>query len=144
MDKLFLLFCSISILSGCTQVSELINRCNNDNNHSERMNSNYIVIRENPTNSDSIRTKGKKYTISSTEKINDFRSLFKNANKTDYCCCPSEHYIISFYDWNDYVGDYLVDTSEVKDSVRIYDLGYQYSYIIDKSKWKNLLTSTTK
>ena len=71
-----------------------------------------------------------------------FRRLYKNAEKTDYCCCPEENYIISFYSAKDKFDSYAVDTIEFKDKIRIYERDFQYSFIIDKTLWNNFLNKT--
>jgi hypothetical protein len=81
----------------------------------------------------------KKYEANTKEQLTAFKNLFVGSEKTDYCCCPDENYSISFYHYQNNFDYYLVDTIEFKNKVRIYDVGYQYSYIIQKDLWKSYL-----
>ena len=85
---------------------------------------------------------GNLYEAKTTEQLKMFRNLYKNAEKTDYCCCPEENYIISFYSSKDQFDSYAVDTIEFKDKIRIYERDFQYSFIIDKTLWINFLNRT--
>ena len=85
---------------------------------------------------------GNLYVANTTEQLKMFRRLYKNAEKTDYCCCPEENYIISFYSSKDQFDSYAVDTIEFKDKIRIYERDFQYSFIIDKTLWNNFLNKT--
>lgn len=80
----------------------------------------------------------------SEEKIEDFKSIFENAKKTGYCCCPISNYSISLFDDNEEFGLFYVDTTEFKGKVRIYESGYQYSYILEEKKWKRFLSEAQK
>ncbi|PXY38766.1 hypothetical protein DMB65_21365 [Flavobacterium cheongpyeongense] len=80
----------------------------------------------------------------SAEKIDGFKSIFESAQKTGYCCCPTSNYSISLLDNNEEFGLFYVDTTEYKGKVRIYDCGYQYSYILEEQKWKRFLNETGK
>jgi hypothetical protein len=73
------------------------------------------------------------------EKIESFKSIFTNAKRTGYCCCPISNYSISLLEDNEEFGRFYVDTTEFNGKVRIYDCAYQYSFIIDDQKWKTLL-----
>jgi len=80
----------------------------------------------------------------SKEKIQNFKSIFKNAKKTGYCCCPISNYSISLLDDNEEFGLFYVDTTEFKGKVRIYDCSYQYSYILEEQKWRKFLSDTER
>ena len=80
----------------------------------------------------------------SAEKIDGFKSIFESAQKTGYCCCPTSNYSISLLDDNEEFGLFYVDTTEFKGKVRIYDCGYQYSYILEEQKWKRFLNEPGK
>ncbi len=73
------------------------------------------------------------------EKIIDFENIIENSKQTDYCCCPTSVYSISFLKKNKEVVIFYVDTFEFKDKIRIYEGSFQYSYIVEKQKWKNFL-----
>lgn len=79
----------------------------------------------------------KTFKVAKEKKI-DFKNIFKNAKKTGYCCCPLSNYSITLFD-DDEFGLFFVDTTEFRNKVRIYDTGYQYSYILEKQKWKHFL-----
>ena len=80
-----------------------------------------------------------KYEAKTKNQLIAFKNLFVNSEKTDYCCCPDQNYSISFYHYQNNFDYYLVDTIEFKNKVRIYDVSYQYSYIIQKDLWKTFL-----
>lgn len=80
-----------------------------------------------------------KYEANTKDQLTTFKNLFVSSEKTDYCCCPDENYSISFYHYQNNFDYYLVDTIEFKNKVRIYEVGYQYSYIIQKDLWKSYL-----
>lgn len=82
------------------------------------------------------------YEAKTEEQLKLFRNVFKNAQLTDYCCCPDENYFISFYHSKKVIGSYWIDTLEFKDKIRIYDPGYQYSFIIDKIMWEAFFQKT--
>lgn len=72
--------------------------------------------------------------------IDEFVQMTRLAFRTGYCCCPKRNYTISFYDKTNNYEDYFVDTIEFKDKVRIYQASFQFSYIVEKVKWRNYLT----
>ncbi len=78
------------------------------------------------------------------KQIRDLTNIFKNAKKTGYCCCPTSSYSISFLKDNDELDIFYADTLEFKNNVRVYEGSYQYSFIIEKQKWKNFLNQTEK
>jgi len=92
-------------------------------------------------NKDSVVVKKEIFTILSKEKLENFGNLFVNSERTGYCCCPTTSYTISFYYHRNNFELYEVDTIEFKDKVRIFESSYQYSYLIEKKKWKEFLRS---
>ncbi|MFT3796540.1 hypothetical protein [Flavobacterium sp.] len=72
-------------------------------------------------------------------QISTFEDLLESSEKTSYCCCPTPNLEISFYNNNSEFDSYLVDTIEFKNKVRIFDKGYQFSYLVNKKKWKEYL-----
>lgn len=112
----------------------------NDYTHYSILNSTTKIIIASESHQDSTNAEEiEKYETVNSSQVNDFKKLFENKTKTSYCCCPAENYSISFYQNDDYLGRYLVDTVEFKNQIRIYDVSYQYSYLIDKRIWQNYL-----
>ena len=81
----------------------------------------------------------KVYKATSQNQIKSFDKIFENAEKTNYCCCPKANYSIEFLKSKKVLNTYFVDTIEFKNRVRIYEERWQYSFIIEKQKWKNYL-----
>ncbi|MES2543500.1 MAG: hypothetical protein V4548_01340 [Bacteroidota bacterium] len=79
------------------------------------------------------------YTAEKTQQIEEYKNLLQNSEQTDYCCCPEENISISLFANNDNFNTFYVDTIEFKDKVRIFQVSYQYSYIIKKKSWENFL-----
>jgi hypothetical protein len=77
-------------------------------------------------------------------QIEDFDKIFLNAEKTDYCCCPISSYSLHFLNKKEQLDMFYVDTTEFKNKVRIFESSFQYSYIIEKQKWKNYLDELEK
>ncbi len=84
------------------------------------------------------------YETKDQKVLDDFDIMTKQAKRTGYCCCPKRNYTISFYDKTNNYQDYFVDIVESKDKVRIYQSDYQFSYIIDKTRWLSFLTELKK
>lgn len=78
------------------------------------------------------------------EQVKDFEIIFENAEKTGYCCCPKSSYTVHFFNGSQELDIFYVDTLELKDKVRIFETSYQYSYIVEKQKWKNFLNKISK
>lgn len=72
-------------------------------------------------------------------QIKIFEKLFDNLSVTDYCCCPETNFKIDFYKNSKIVDTYFVDIVSVKDSVRVFEQSYQFSYIVEKRKWSDFL-----
>jgi hypothetical protein len=92
-------------------------------------------------NEDTIVQNKEIYTASSKEQLENFRKLFIDSERTGYCCCPTRSYTISFYYHRNNFEYYEVDTIEFKDKVRIFENTFQYSYLVEKKKWKDFLKS---
>lgn len=84
------------------------------------------------------------YETTDKKTLMDFEQMTRQAERTDYCCCPDRNYTISFYDKTNNYENYFVDTVEFKDKVRIYQSSFQFSYIVDKIKWSRYLTDLKK
>lgn len=104
--------------------------------YSDKPHRNYSLFACYPFNNKEI------YEISGTVK--QFDSLLKTGKRTGYCCCPQTNYKISFYNNTDEFDNYYVDTLELKDTVRIYQTSFQFSYLIEKEKWIKFLRNTKK
>ncbi len=79
------------------------------------------------------------FKITEEKQINSFDKIFDNAKRTDYCCCPTAIYSVAFFDKTEQLDIFYVDTIQIKDSIRFYEKSFQYSYIVEKQKWKNYL-----
>jgi hypothetical protein len=77
-----------------------------------------------------------------SEEIKMFEKLFENSIYTDYCCCSETNYCIDFYKDSKKIDTFFADTLEFKNKIRIFESGYQYSFIIEKEKWKTFLNET--
>lgn len=157
--KILLILFTQTIIVGCNsnQLDKVFER-RNDYIHSEILENSTRIVIENTTRmvfdtdseiagneKDSSSTlkasnfKFKKYEAKTEDQLTAFKNLFVGSEKTDYCCCPDENYTISFYHNRNNFDYYLVDTIEFKNKVRIYDVSFQYSYIIQKELWKSYL-----
>jgi len=108
-----------------------------------KANSDRIVIKlYDSINMDRImndKTKARKIFTINKRQIESFKKVFEKARKTSYCCCPRGIYSIAFYDKNKQLDIYYADTIQFRDSIRVYQRSYQFSYIVEKRKWKNYL-----
>ena len=82
----------------------------------------------------------KVYKIIGEKQIESFDKIFENARKTQYCCCPKTNYSIAFLKDKKILDIYFVDTIQIKDSIRIFEKRWQYSFVIEKQKWRNYLS----
>ena len=73
------------------------------------------------------------------KQIQGFETIIENSEMTGYCCCPISTYSISFVKNNKELDIFYVDTVEFNNKIRIYEASFQYSYIIEKQKWKSFL-----
>lgn len=81
----------------------------------------------------------KEFKTQTKQQVEDFEKIFVNAEKTGYCCCPRSSYSIHFLNKKEELDYFFIDTIELKNKVRIFEKSFQYSYIIEKQKWKNYL-----
>ena len=81
----------------------------------------------------------KEFKAINKQQLESFDRLFINAKKTGYCCCPTAIYSIHFLNKKEELDRFFVDTLQFKNKVKIYEKGLQYSYIIEKQKWKDYL-----
>jgi hypothetical protein len=142
-------FILLSLLLSCDKMKIL----SEDYNHEDALTSSTKIVIESDIpfyyqykdtivlNKDSVVVKKEIFTILSKEKLENFGNLFVNSERTGYCCCPTTSYTISFYYHRNNFELYEVDTIEFKDKVRIFESSYQYSYLIEKKKWKEFLRS---
>ncbi|HKX87056.1 MAG TPA: hypothetical protein VJL37_10295 [Flavobacterium sp.] len=91
------------------------------------------------TTNDSCFESVAKYKAEKSQQIESFKKLLENSEHTGYCCCPETNFSIVFYRDSEKIVTYFVDTIEFKNKVRIFEGGYQYSFLIEKQKWKNYL-----
>ena len=78
-----------------------------------------------------------------SKQLNDFKTLFEDAEYTGYCCCPNTNYCLTFYKDATKIDTFYADTIEHKTKVRLFEKSYQYSYLIEKEKWKSFLNALT-
>jgi len=81
----------------------------------------------------------KEFKAINKQQLESFDRLFINAKKTGYCCCPTAIYSIHFLNKKEELDLFYVDTLQFKNKVKIYQKRLQYSYIIEKQKWKDYL-----
>lgn len=86
----------------------------------------------------------KEFKTNNKQQIKNFGSIFENAEKTGYCCCPTSSYSIHFFNQKELLDLFYVDTLQFKDKVRVYESSFQYSYIIEKQKWMHYLKEIDK
>jgi len=84
------------------------------------------------------------YQAKGKKMIDEFKQLTRDARRTGYHCCPDHNYTIAFYNGTRHFQNYYVDTTGSKSMVAIFEASYQFSYIIDKIKWRNFLTTLDK
>ncbi|OXB22538.1 hypothetical protein B0A80_15630 [Flavobacterium tructae] len=78
------------------------------------------------------------------KQVENFETIFIKSEKTGYCCCPKSTYSIHFRNQKEELDFFYVDTLEFKNKIRIFEKSYQYSYIIEKQKWKNFINEIDK
>ncbi|MBB4803054.1 hypothetical protein HNP37_003129 [Flavobacterium nitrogenifigens] len=86
----------------------------------------------------------KEFKTHNKQQVKDFESIFENAEKTSYCCCPTSSYSLHFFNQKEMLALFYVDTLQFKDKVRVYEGSFQYSYIIEKQKWLHYLKEIDK
>ena len=65
--------------------------------------------------------------------------LFENSQYTGYCCCPDTDFAIDFYRESQKIETYFADTIKYVDKVQVFEESFQFSFLIDKKKWKSYL-----
>lgn len=84
------------------------------------------------------------YQCASAYEIKLFDNLLKNAEKTGYCCCPHSNYTLTMYNNTTEYDNFVIDTIENKDKVRIFQTSYQYSFLVKKNNWADFLKKISK
>jgi len=67
-------------------------------------------------------------------------SLLNKIPKTGYCCCPNTNYSIALYNSENLIDTYYADTLQYKNKVRIFEVSYQFSFLVDKEIWRKFLS----
>jgi len=153
MKKLFLLILFSTLIISCNEKTQnyIDTIWDNFSFNSTLSNSTQIVIKAYDSTATYRRSSNiesfnpiKEFKTNNRQQIKDFESVFKNAEKTGYCCCPTSSYSIHFLNQKEQLGLFYVNTLQIKDKVRIYEGSFQYSYIIEKEKWMNYLNKIDK
>lgn len=133
--RYFLVFGLFLFLS-CNNVSDKLTIIGEDLDFNHTLNtSNSIKVKVfTGFDKDSSRVFVEKYILQSA-KIDELKTLIKNATRNGYDCCTSEDYIFNFYDDNDLIDSFSVTTTQSLDYVTLYEQGCQYSYSINKKDW---------
>ncbi len=146
MKKIILLLFAIPIvLASCNdKTQKQIEEISDKNSLTSTIsNSNMIMIRPKKLNQTESTRSDSCFDIAmykvKESQIGGFEKLFENSNYTGYCCCPETDLSIDFYKDSEKIDNYFVDTIEFKDKVRIFEKSYQYSFLVEKQKWKNYL-----
>ncbi|GAA4025469.1 hypothetical protein GCM10022386_05860 [Flavobacterium cheonhonense] len=80
-----------------------------------------------------------KYQVDDLKEIENFEKLFENSEYTGYCCCPDTDFAIDFYRESQKIETYFADTIKYVDKVQVFEESFQFSFLIDKKKWKSYL-----
>ena len=146
MKKIVLIFILILLQSCNSKVENTFYKiANNYSFNSTISSSDKIIVRPKKLNqtestrNDSYFENKVIFKTEKSEEIKMFEKLFENSNYTDYCCCPETNYCIDFYKDSKKIDTFFADTLEFKNKIRIFESGYQYSFIIEKAKWKTFL-----
>ncbi|WP_163411460.1 hypothetical protein [Flavobacterium ajazii] len=148
MKKYFILFLVLAAILSCDIKSQktIENILDNFSFNTTLSNSTQIVIKAYDSSVTYKRSGSielfkpvKVFKTKNNQQIDDFENIFENAEKTGYCCCPTSSYSVDFLNKEELLGLFYVDTLQFKDKVRIYEGSFQYSYIIEKQKWKDYL-----
>jgi hypothetical protein len=136
------------LIIGCNQkASDLIEDVSHNYAFNETLNnSDEIIIKLHDQNESKSQARGiesfntvKSYKLSNQTNIRRFDDLFKNAQKTGYCCCPTASYSVTFLNENKQLDVFYIDTTQVKQKIIFYEGSFQYSFVIEKAKWKDFL-----
>lgn len=148
MKKYFVLFLVLFFIFSCSNKTQNVveNIFDNFSFNTTISNSSEIVIKvydstitHNRSGSLESLIPTKEFKIKKRQQLEDFEQIFAKAEKTGYCCCPITTYSIHFLNQKDTLDLFYVDTLEFKNKVRIFESSYQYSYIIEKERWKDYL-----
>lgn len=143
MKKILLVILSIITLCSCKKTEEKINKISFNSIVSK---SDQLTIKLYDTTDTQQKTRGIEVlkpkeilNITNKQDIDDFKNIIYNSNITEYCCCPTSIYSISFLKNKKEYDVFYVDTIEFKNEIRIYEKSFQYSFIIQKQKWNDFL-----
>lgn len=148
MRKTFLLILTSILIVSCNSKIEntLEDIIDNFSFNKTKSNSTEIIIKLYDTTTTKRRVTDVEFFVSKKEfkvinkqQLESFDKIFINAEKTGYCCCPTAVYSIHFLNKKEELDLFYVDTLQFKNKIRIYEKGLQYSYIIEKQKWKDYL-----
>ncbi len=146
MKKIICLFTLVITITSCKFIDQAIQDTNHQYKFNEIVaNADKIVIMQKKENqiegsqNDTVFDQKTTLQTHQISEVNFFRNLLNDTPKTDYCCCPETNYSISFYHNDKINGTYFVDEVQFENKVQIFEPGYQFSFIIDKSIWKNYL-----
>ncbi|KAF2335110.1 hypothetical protein [Flavobacterium daemonense] len=153
MRKSLSVFLILFMLLSCNYKSENIidDIFDNYSFNSTLSNSSQIIIKAYDSTVTHKRSSGvevfiptKEFKTTTKKQIEDFDTIFLNAEKTGYCCCPISSYSVHFFNQKEQLALFYVDTLEFKNKIRIFESSFQYSYIIEKQKWKDYLNELEK
>lgn len=153
MKKYFVLFLVLFFIFSCSNKTQntIENIFDNFSFNTTLSNSSEIIIKvydstitHNRSGSLESLIPIKEFKPKTNQQVQDFKNIFENAEKTGYCCCPVSTYSILFLNKKDTLDLFYVDTLEFKNKVRIFEGSFQYSYIIEKQKWKDYLIELEK
>jgi hypothetical protein len=99
----------------------------------KKLNQNEVVMK------DSCFENTNKYQADDLKEIENFEKLFENSEYTGYCCCPDTDFAIDFYRESQKIETYFADTIKYVDKVQVFEESFQFSFLIDKKKWKSYL-----
>ncbi|KRD06482.1 hypothetical protein ASE21_20210 [Flavobacterium sp. Root901] len=148
MRKVFLSILFSVLLCSCNKGANttIENLWDNFSFNNTKSNSTEIIIKLYDTTAIKSRSRDldslipiKEFKVVNENQIESFDEIFINAEKTSYCCCPNAVYSVQFLNKKKHLGLFCIDTLEFKDKIRLYEASFQYSYLIDKSKWKKFL-----
>ena len=146
MRKIILLVLILFAISNCTEKKERVYHPKRDKKFSEALKYSskitFLIKRANQheySRDDSAFDSIEKYAAVNNIQIKKFKSLFSNSVKTAYCPDSKSNYLISFYQREKVIAQYFADTIKLKDSVIVFQGGYQSSEIIGKSNWNSFL-----
>ena len=140
--KILFLFTFSFLTHSCNYVEETSDK---DSFYSTNSDSDKIRIRPKKLNqnelvrNDSCFENTNKYQVDDLKKIENFEKLFENSEYTGYCCCPETDFVIDFYKESEKIETYFADTINNGDKVQVFEKSFQFSFVIDKNKWKSYL-----